>query len=35
MLSDWTTLHLDLVARDRGLERLAESLYELDREFPA
>jgi len=28
-LSDWTSLHLDVIARDRGLERLANSLYEL------
>lgn len=29
MLADWTSLHLDLLARDRGLRRLAESLYEV------
>jgi FdhE protein len=29
LLSDWTSLHLDLVARDRGLARMAASLYEL------
>jgi FdhE protein len=29
MLADWTSLHLDLVARDRGLERKAQSLYDL------
>jgi len=28
-LLDWTSLHLDLVARDRGLERMAASLYEV------
>jgi FdhE protein len=28
-LSDWTSLHLDAVAQDRGLRRLAASLYEL------
>ena len=28
-LLDWTSLHLDLVARDRGLARMASSLYEL------
>jgi FdhE protein len=28
MLSDWSSLHLDLLARDRGLQRLAVSLYE-------
>ena len=27
-LSDWTSLHLDVVARDRGLKRLANSLFE-------
>jgi FdhE protein len=30
MLADWTSLHLDVVARDRGLERRAASLYDLD-----
>jgi FdhE protein len=30
MLSDWTSLHLDLLAHDRGLKRLAASLYELE-----
>jgi FdhE protein len=29
LLADWTSLHLDLVARDRGLKRLAASLYDL------
>ncbi len=29
LLSDWTSLHLDLLARDRGLKRMAASLYEL------
>src|SRR5262249_38726135 len=28
-LLDWTSIHLDVVARDRGLERLAASLYEV------
>lgn len=28
-LADWTTLHLDLVARERGLERKGASLYDL------
>jgi FdhE protein len=28
-LADWTSLHLDVIARDRGLKRLADSLYEL------
>ena len=30
LLADWTSLHLDIVARDRGLKRLAASLYEFD-----
>lgn len=30
LLADWTSLHLDLAARDRGLQRLASSLYELE-----
>lgn len=29
MLADWTSLHLDFVARDRGLKRMASSLYDL------
>ena len=29
MLADWTSIHLDLLARDRGLKRLAASLYEV------
>jgi len=29
LLADWTSIHLDLVAQDRGLRRLAASLYEL------
>jgi FdhE protein len=28
-LSDWSSLHLDLLGSDRGLKRLATSLYEL------
>jgi FdhE protein len=28
-LADWTTLHLDLLAKDRGLERKGASLYEI------
>jgi FdhE protein len=28
-LADWTSLHLDVIARDHGLKRLASSLYEL------
>lgn len=30
LLSDWTSLHLDLVAHDRGLKRRAASLFALD-----
>lgn len=30
LLADWTSLHLDLAARDRGLTRAAASLYELE-----
>jgi len=30
LLSDWTSLHLDVLAHDRGLERRAASLYEID-----
>jgi FdhE protein len=29
LLADWTSIHLDVLARDRGLKRLAASLYEL------
>jgi FdhE protein len=29
LLADWTSLHLDIIARDRGLHRSAVSLYEL------
>ena len=29
LLADWTSLHLDLAARDRNLIRLADSLYRL------
>lgn len=29
MLADWTSLHLDVIARDRGLRRSSASLYEL------
>jgi FdhE protein len=28
LLADWTSIHLDIVARDRGLKRLAASLYQ-------
>jgi hypothetical protein len=30
LLADWTSLHLDLLARDRGWRRLAASLFEID-----
>jgi FdhE protein len=30
LLSDWSSLHLDLIARDRGLIRLAGSLYDFE-----
>ena len=30
LLSDWSSLHLDVLAADRGLKRLAASLYELE-----
>jgi FdhE protein len=29
-LSDWSSLHLDLIAHDRGLKRLAASLYDFE-----
>ena len=29
LLADWTSLHIDLIAADRGLKRLASSLYDL------
>jgi FdhE protein len=29
MLADWTSLHLDVLARDRGLKRMAASLFEI------
>jgi FdhE protein len=28
-LADWTSIHLDVIARDRGLKRLAASIYAL------
>ena len=28
LLADWTSLHLDVIAQDRGLKRLATSLYQ-------
>jgi FdhE protein len=30
LLADWTSLHLDLAARERGLQRAAASLFDLD-----
>ena len=35
LLSDWSSLHLDVVALDRGWKRAAASLYELPAESPA
>jgi FdhE protein len=29
LLADWTSVHLDIIAGDRGMKRLASSLYEL------
>ena len=29
LLADWTTVHLDVIARDQGLKRVAASLYAL------
>lgn len=29
LLADWTSLHLDIIARERGLKRMAASLYHL------
>jgi FdhE protein len=29
LLADWTSLHLDILARDRGLQRRAASLYDV------
>ena len=29
LLADWTSIHLDLVAQDRGLKPLAASLYKV------
>ena len=29
LLADWTSIHLDIIAQDRGLKRLAASLYHL------
>jgi FdhE protein len=34
LLSDWTSVHLDFAARDRGLKRTAASLYDLDSVLP-
>ena len=30
LLADWTSLHLDVLAHDRGLKRLAASLFEVE-----
>jgi FdhE protein len=30
LLSDWSSFHLDLIAHDRGLKKLATSLYEFE-----
>jgi FdhE protein len=30
LLADWSSLHLDLIAHDRGLKRVAASLYEFE-----
>jgi FdhE protein len=30
LLADWSSLHLDLIAQDRGLKRMAASLYEFE-----
>ena len=35
LLSDWSSLHLDLIAHDRGLKKLAASLYEFDLARPS
>jgi FdhE protein len=35
LLADWTSLHLDVAARDRGLTRLAASLFDLGSLLPA
>jgi len=34
LLADWTSLHLDLVATNRGLKRMATSLYDLEPGLP-
>ncbi|HVO51286.1 MAG TPA: formate dehydrogenase accessory protein FdhE [Thermoanaerobaculia bacterium] len=34
LLADWTSLHLDVVAHDRGLRRAAASLYDLESLLP-
>jgi FdhE protein len=34
LLADWTSLHLDVLAVERGLKRMAGSLYEIERETP-
>jgi Protein involved in formate dehydrogenase formation. len=32
LLSDWSSLHLDVLAADRGLKRLATSMYDFEPE---
>jgi len=34
LMADWTSLHIDLVAHDRGLKRRAASLYDLESCLP-
>jgi len=34
LLADWTSLHLDLLAHNRGLARMATSLYDLGPDLP-
>lgn len=29
LLADWSSIHLDIVARDRGLNRLGAPLYDI------
>jgi FdhE protein len=29
LLADWTSIHLDILAQDRGLTRMAASLYQI------
>ena len=34
LLADWTSLHLDVAAQDRGLKRLAASMFDFDAGVP-